>query len=421
MNIPKHTTYYLHLFGSSLVAVGLVTFTLMYLFLAWGNKAPVLLKPQDAGPIAFLGLTVTAIGLPFLTWRRKGFDISMGLFLTVALYVILEISVPYLAPTEPSNTSNNPPTQQRIRSEGKIEEQEDSYIGYTYQPNQQRTDTIDIKNDEDEWVTIATHLSETDQYGRRTIPIEGLENRPAHLLFFGGSFTAGYNLPDIHTLPTQVGLLTPSHTPYNYGVDGYGTSSMLAQLESYDLNTQVSQTNGLALYIFINDHIHRTIGHSRVVWREQLPYYYIDRQGLLVNSGTHTTERPLYNLVQGGFMRSPLFTQFNVTIPSRLNENHYILTTEIILKAKQTYQAEWGTDNPFIVVIYPFYGEPELLPYLEEAGIDYLDYDQFPPYTDTDPPDNRYWQSDGHPTALMQQKVAERLAQDLKEKGWLQP
>ncbi len=60
------------------------------------------------------------------------------------------------------------------------------------------------------------------------------------------------------------------------------------------------------------------------------------------------------------------------------------------------------------MLIYPSLGAPELIPYLEFAGITYLDYSDLPDVYNDD-----FWLGEGHPSAKGHKIVAEKLAQDL--------
>ncbi len=407
---PTKAIYFLRIFSITTLLFGLILFSAMFYLVASGPNAPIVLKMQDAGPVAFIGLITITFSLPPLTRKTKGFDATIGIAMTFCLILLLEWGVRWIAP-QSTDTSYDFP-KQTIQANGAINELPHPHIGYTYAPNQEISKVIQQLDEQGDILSEETRVGRTDQYGRRLVPITNLEDRPYHIIFFGGSFTSGFTLDDQHSLPTQLGQQLPTYAPYNYGVDGYGTQNILALLETTDLTTQVSQPEGIAIYVFMADHIQRVIGHSSVIWQERLPYYQLDQSGTAHHQGkTLTSARPLRGLIQGVLLRSELAKLFNVGFPRNWTEDHYQLTTQLILQAKAEYQAQFGPENQFIVVIYPFYGAPELLPYLDTANIDYINYDFLSPYGDTLHPD--YWQAGGHPKALTHAAVAHQLAQDL--------
>jgi hypothetical protein len=80
----------------------------------------------------------------------------------------------------------------------------------------------------------------------------------------------------------------------------------------------------------------------------------------------------------------------------------------MIDKARQLFREKFKSDK-FYVLIYPGRGNPELLPYLEAAEIEVLNYAEIPEIYD-----DGFWLGEGHPTARGHQIVAEMLVRDLK-------
>ena len=81
----------------------------------------------------------------------------------------------------------------------------------------------------------------TDAYSRRVTPIDHLEQRSSFLLFFGCSVTFGLWVNDDETMP-YVAQYASHYRPYNYGVSGYGSHHMLAQLQSRELKKRSMKT-----------------------------------------------------------------------------------------------------------------------------------------------------------------------------------
>jgi hypothetical protein len=343
---------------------------------------------------------------------------SIGLSLTVLLVVCAEgifyglnhyqkehaveeaswIRMP--SPDEAGGVSGPPP--QRIQGWSIA----DPVLGHTLPPNAQITDTKELGGKR---LYQATYT--TDAYHRRITPMTHREQRRNFLLFFGCSMTFGLGVNDNETMPFYVAQYASRYRPYNYGVSGYGPHYMLAQLQRGNLTEEVNENHGIALYTFIDHHIDRAIGTMRVYnqWEEHAPFYTLDAHDRLVRQGDFTSGRPLVSFLYWVMGRSQILQYYNITFPVRIREEHIRLTARIIAEARTALHQQFPSAE-FYVLLYPGVRRgPDLIPYLAQAGVKYLDYSSL-----IDWPHQGMTQADGaHPTAQGHRIVAAQLAKDL--------
>ena len=132
-----------------------------------------------------------------------------------------------------------------------------------------------------------------DQHGRRLHPqIAGTKDQFA--IFLGCSFVFGVSVQETETLPFYFEKIRPNYKSYNYGVSGYGTHQILAQVRSIDWSLQIEERNGIFIMIAIPQHIFRSSGHSQTVGsRFNDPCYAKDDLENMKYVGTRCTNNPI--------------------------------------------------------------------------------------------------------------------------------
>jgi hypothetical protein len=242
--------------------------------------------------------------------------------------------------------------------------------------------------------------------GLRDVPLAGLEERPHYTMFFGCSFAFGLGLEDNMTLPFQFGELDSTSCPYNYAVGGYGPQNMLALLQYNNINHQIRQKSGRAVYLFIDDHIARAIGDMRTYnyWAADLPYYRLYGDSLS-HEGSFRSGRKLTSFFYSVMGKSNVLQYFNFNLPIGGIKAHRHLTATIIAEAAKHYEELFG-NNEFYVALYPG-SNPEIRTILQQRGVKVLDLNGL-----FDPRDKKYWVSeyDSHPSANAIHLVAAQLA-----------
>ena len=169
----------------------------------------------------------------------------------------------------------------------------------------------------------------------------------------------------------------------------------------------------MLIYPLISAHVQRAIGSMIVysTWGYSMPYYYLDADGSLERDGNFTTGRPLRAMFYSLIGKSQLFKYLGLDLPFKATRPDYQLTAAIIGAAKSAYQEKFGNDN-FYVLIWPgATTAKQLISYLDEQGIRYLDY-----YSRINFGDEKYQiRGDGHPSSIAQQELAQLIAEDIEK------
>ncbi len=254
-----------------------------------------------------------------------------------------------------------------------------------------------------------------DEFYRRITPDHDTAKKQ-YALFFGGSIAFGYGLDDYETMPYQFQQISGTYNSYNYAHNGHGPAQMLARMQHHNLSVNTAEKDGKAIYIFFWDHIYRSVGtmdrYAR--WVSTFPYYTIE-DGELIRKGNFRNGRPILSWVYEHIYNSCIIKTFNIDFPLKINDQHLDLTTEIILKSKETYAEQFGNDD-FYLVFHPTYirgSEEETNKFktlLEAKNIRYIDLQDFIIYS------GKYTlKGDPHPNANTAKLIAEELLRRVEE------
>ena len=257
----------------------------------------------------------------------------------------------------------------------------------------------------------------TDEYSRRVTPVTNPAARNKYALFFGGSHTFGEGLADNETLPYFFGSNMTDYTPYNYAFMGYGPQQMLMQLYLTPIRKEIPERDGMAFYLYIGHwHVYRAIGEMVVNngWGDSMPCFTIAPDDQLLYRGTFKDARPVLYRIYKLLGASRFVNAFHITFPPILTDRHYQLTARIIKESQERYRALFKNDN-FYVIISPATHPDDvassvaIIPFLKKEGVKYLDYSTLF-YLSRD---GYNLKGDGHPTALADRTIAEKLAADV--------
>lgn len=237
-------------------------------------------------------------------------------------------------------------------------------------------------------------------------------------VFFGCSFTYGEGVQDDETMPYRYALARGNTRALNFGYNGYGPQNMLAVLEDEpalrDLRLQIGEASTRSrldtVYTFIDHHVKRANGAMSVMrYGKDLPAYEATPSGV-VRVGSFASHRPFVTPLLRALSLSRILGLARVDWPLTVSDDDLKLTTSLIARSKARLAREFP-DNRFRVLLYPGTRLADrLIPYLEGAGIEYLDYTRdafgWNPETMAIPVDL-------HPSALGHAFVAGKLAEDL--------
>lgn len=252
-----------------------------------------------------------------------------------------------------------------------------------------------------------------DDRRRRITPVETRPSRDKHALFFADSFAYGEGVQENETLEYYVGALAPRYMPYNYGFHSGSALEMLAKLESGELPDEVPEKKGVLIYLYIDDHIFRTIGTMRyTMWDVHRPYYSITDEGKVVRDGDLTSGRSWLTGLYMLLGKSEILKYFDVDFPPRVTDRHVKFLAQLLQEARKLYVQQFP-GSEFYVLLYPRARKfgPTLCSYLQEMKIVCLDYTDLIPANDR----KKYkLPVDGHPNAQAYELLARRVVADLK-------
>jgi hypothetical protein len=252
-----------------------------------------------------------------------------------------------------------------------------------------------------------------DGLRRRITPIETRLSRDKHVLFFADSFAYGEGVQENETLEYYVGTKAPRYMPYNYGFHSGSPLEMLAKLESRELPKEVTEKNGILIYLYIDDHVKRTIGTMRyTAWDSHRPYYLVTNDGSVVRDGDFTSGRPMLTGLYFLLEKSEILKYFQVDFPPRVTDLHVKFLAQLLQEARNLYLQQFPASE-FYVLLYP--GQRRfgltLCSYLQEMNISCLDYTDLIPASDRK---KHKLPVDGHPNAQAYELLARHVVADLK-------
>lgn len=284
--------------------------------------------------------------------------------------------------------------------------QPDENLGYRLVPDSH----VLIRHTSDEAVIYESSVS-VDALGRRKTPRSPRGEANAFVAFFGDSFTFGEGVNDDQTFAAYTAVLLPEFAVYNYGVSGYGVQHVNVLMESRNLRSEVGEGRGVAVYTYLDAHVHRAALTSRSGTSRRSPYYVLDENGNLVRRGNfHTTQRLLYTLYEEVLPRSNLYAMFRLDIPP-VGSAEIMLTCRLVVAAKERFLRQFA-DSAFIVAMFPRRGDrygPQMKDCLEANRVTVWDHSREPW------PSELLIPHDGHPSARGHLKFAQMLAPQLRE------
>lgn len=250
----------------------------------------------------------------------------------------------------------------------------------------------------------------TDSLGRRLVPLDDRTAAERFVMFFGDSFSFGDGVNDDETFPYHVGRRLPDVAVYNYGLSGYGPQHAVAVIESRSLRSEVPQKRGVALYTYIDAHVHRAALTSRSGASLHSPYYVIDADGELRRHESLRQARPvLFHFLNDILPRSYLYRWLRLDLPI-VGEEAIELTCSLLAASRQKFLKQFE-GSEFFVVFYPQRGSryaQRVKGCLERRGVPFLDLSNEPW------PDEYLIHYDGHPNSVGHRKYADLLVPALE-------
>lgn len=232
---------------------------------------------------------------------------------------------------------------------------------------------------------------QTDQFGRRIIPLSYKETRSRHFVILGGSTVFGMGLRDEETLSYFLGRGAQKSTPYNYACDGYGPQNAYAQVKSGVLQNEVPEEEGEVVFFFqmlnqTGGHIQTLLGRFELLldgWGESLPMYKIDEGKPPLPRGPLREFAPF---TFHGFKFFQNFHSLNLAYP-KLDpiDEQEIKKTVAFMKALASEVRIAKPKSRFLVVMHPLSDRLATKPLTKafaEAGIDVVDFSDLVPLSE---------------------------------------
>jgi hypothetical protein len=246
-----------------------------------------------------------------------------------------------------------------------------------------------------------------DSLGRRHVPLLRPDSSYREFaLLQVCSFPFGYGLPDAQTFARALDSIAGVR-PYNYSISGYGPQHIAGMLHTTDLRSEIHETNGRLIYLFIDDHVPRLIGSRRLIkmWAARFPYMYLEGDELRWN-GDFVSGRPWLTQFYQVISKSAFIDLFDIEIPPVITDRHLKLTAKVLGKSEEEFLWHYP-QGEFLVVLCP--GSKlahRLVNQLEKEGVPFVDYSQL---LDMHSPEFKIHWTEGHPNGLYYQRVTEEL------------
>ncbi len=272
-----------------------------------------------------------------------------------------------------------------------------------------------ILRDQDSQKEIYNVDMETDAIGRRLTPDVPGKTPKKHLIFFGCSYTWGEGVGQNETLPYFTAAATKQYRAYNLGVNGGGISEAWAYTHVLDYFQNIPEQKGYAIYTFFNDHIPRYKGNTENVarWIQGRPYVRPDENGKIQFYGSWERARPFFVWASQWMQKSYLLKHIEFNFPP-VQQQDIEDFVKVLKSVRQAYWDRFGSDNPFIVILYMTHAQPyseNLKAIFEREHIQYLDYSPIQLESLSDRV--LIIPFDTHPNALAHKIVGEQIAEDL--------
>jgi len=165
------------------------------------------------------------------------------------------------------------------------------------------------------------------------------------------------------------------------------------------------------IYLFISAHVKRVIGSmSALRYKAKHAYYAQDKQGNFVRKGGFNTARPVLSLIYKTLRKSRILKSFNMDIP-RITNSHIELTAKAIKNMRNQYYREFGNNNFYVFIKSGSKIGKRLATELNIMGIENFNIQSI--FANRSPK-YKLSKNDGHPSALAQKMMAEKIVNDLK-------
>lgn len=250
-----------------------------------------------------------------------------------------------------------------------------------------------------------------DADGHRVTPQAAAAEPSRHALFLGCSFTFGVGCSDMETIPARFAADAPVFRAYNLAISGWGPAQTLLLFERGTPQRLVKEPEGVAFYLYIEDHLRRTISTMRRrswISADYPCFHLVDGRPQYL--GTFRTAEPyrsaLYKLM--AFEQVALYHEMDW--PLSISDEQIRTSARILSESARRYRL-MNPDGDFYVVIHPSCGDtPDTKRFIAMLGEDAVRVLDLRP-DGLALPEMCETFCDAHPTPRSQRLVAHRLAE----------
>jgi ABC-type transport system involved in multi-copper enzyme maturation permease subunit len=274
----------------------------------------------------------------------------------------------------------------------------DTVLGYKLKPNLHFSTLLTINGDSTYNSTL--HSS---PMGWRSTPFHSTKNKSA--VFLGCSYTFGEGVNDEQTLPWIIGE-NSDYNSYNLAFLGYGPQQSLLSIKSLIL-PPAEKTK--VFYVYIDGHIQRINGNMMVVnsYGKNFPYPEIEGDSLVMYP-SFEKKSPVLSPLYSALKDCQTMQYFNLDLPLIHTGRHFELCGKTIEELAKAVGRKY--QSPLIVVIYPgSLKHQEVLTHVDKKLITVLDYSSFCEKGN----EKYFFKTDGHPNALLNKIIANRILKDI--------
>ena len=242
------------------------------------------------------------------------------------------------------------------------------------------------------------------------------KGRTKHLMVLGCSFVFGEGVSDAETLPSRIAQRTKKYLVYNMGVQGTGPHDLGMRIENPELGNTVKESEGLAIYMYIPDHVRRTVPSISMLGKRMgRPVWLEDGSGNIQRFNSYAEADPWGALFLRILSWSNVLWALGLDFPPSFGEEHFRKTAHTIAYVSKMYKTKFPKGE-FVALIYPYEWDKGVMgPYLTHYGVKVLDYS----VTDISKLVQAKWQlspQDGHPSAEAHDVIADQITRDLNLK-----
>lgn len=254
-----------------------------------------------------------------------------------------------------------------------------------------------------------------DEKGRRKTAKQ--VEKQGFVALFGGEFVFGKGLNDNQTLSSMIEKFSKRFNAYNYGLIGAGTNHILAMSNKKKFGSEISQSQGIWVYVYDDDHLRRTIGANEYLDEyPDAPWYVMDGDEVLRVGSMRSRNK----LIKWAY---EFANRFELKVPPFISKEHVKLTCELVEDSKDRFVKNYP-NTKYVVLFHPL-GKKNLpskdydyrgglMECLAKKNIEYIEYERMYEDTPLGKKDELFIDFTDFPSAKGNEELARRIVETLE-------